>query len=44
MRAFPGSFPPSEFDALSLETYAEVYALAVEWLVAEKNAETKIRR
>lgn len=38
MRAFPGSFPPSEFASLDLETYGDTYALAVEELEAQAAA------
>ena len=38
MKVFPGSFPPGVFDALSLDRYGEVYALAVEFLEAEAQA------
>jgi len=44
MKIFPGSFPPDVFDRLSLERYAEVYALAVAFLEAEISALEDARR
>lgn len=38
MKVFPGSFGPDAFDALSLDRYAEAYALAVEFIEAEAEA------
>lgn len=38
MKTFPGSFPANVFDALSLEHYAQSYALAVEFMEAEAEA------
>lgn len=38
MKAFPGSFGPESFDALTLDRYAEAYGLAVEFLEAEADA------
>jgi len=38
MKAFPGTFSPDVFDALPLDRYGEVYALAVEFLEAEAQA------
>lgn len=38
MRAFPGSFPPPAFDGMSLTSYGEAYALAVEELEAQAAA------
>lgn len=38
MRAFPGCFPPDIFDRLTLEHYAESYALAVAVLEEEAEA------
>ena len=38
MRAFPGSFPPAVFDALTLNRYAETFDLAVSFLEEEARA------
>jgi|GEM_PF-1855422 hypothetical protein len=38
MRAFPGSFPPGQFDRLPLDRYAESYDLAVKFLEMEAEA------
>ncbi|MGB0694010.1 MAG: hypothetical protein ACPGOY_00065 [Rhodospirillaceae bacterium] len=38
MKVFPGSFPPSEYKALSLEELAEVYDLATRVAEAEADA------
>lgn len=38
MKAFPGSFPGKDFDALDLDRYGETYALAVDFLEAEAAA------
>jgi hypothetical protein len=44
MRAFPGSFPPAVFDALTLDRYGEAYDLAVEVLDGEAEAVRRARR
>jgi hypothetical protein len=41
LRAFPGAFPPSEFNAMTLDEYAETYGLAVDFL--ERDAEARRR-
>lgn len=38
MKTFPGSFPSDVFDRLSLERFAEAYALAIEFIEAEAQA------
>ncbi|HVI51514.1 MAG TPA: hypothetical protein VM661_09915 [Candidatus Sulfotelmatobacter sp.] len=43
MKTFPGSFPGSEFVNLSLEDYAQAYALAVEFIEAEAEAMKEAR-
>jgi len=44
MKTFPGSFPPDVFDRLPLDRYAEIYALAVEFLEAEAEAAAEAQR
>lgn len=38
MKTFPGSFPGDVFDRMSLERYGEAYALALEFIEAEREA------
>lgn len=38
MKVFPGSFPPPVFEALTLDRYAEAYALAIDFAEAEARA------
>jgi hypothetical protein len=38
MKVFPGSFGPDAFDRLTLDRYAEAYALADEFMTAEAEA------
>lgn len=41
MRAFPGSFPPATFQALSLTDLADTYELAARFLAMEADATRK---
>lgn len=39
MKAFPGSFPPKVFNAMSLEELTDTYEMAVQFLQIEADAQ-----